>query len=61
MEQCETFKNKDISKLSAKWMEIKNIIEREITQIQKETWYVLTYKWSLAINEKIIMLQYTDP
>ena len=60
MEYCETVKNKDISKLSPKWMELEKIIQSEITQILKETWYVLTYRWILAINERILMLQYTD-
>jgi len=46
---------------SNKWMELENIILNEVTQIPKDTWYVLTYQWILVIKYNITMLQSTDP
>ena len=66
-EKCDTFiqwhtiqllKNKDILKLAGKWMERKKITPNEVTQTQKDTYgvYSLTYKWTLVIKCRIIML-----
>jgi hypothetical protein len=38
--------------------ELENIILSKMIQTQK--WYVLTYKWILAVKYRIPMLQFTD-
>ena len=42
-------------------MELENIILSEVAPIQKDTWYILTYKWTLAIKYRTTTLQSTDP
>ena len=55
-------KNKDIINLAGKWMELENIILREVAMSPKgHAWYVLTYKWILATNYRIPMVYTTDP
>jgi hypothetical protein len=48
-------------KLFGKWMELENIIPREVTQSRKEhIWYALTDKWILAQKLRIPKIQTTD-
>ena len=35
MEYCTAEKNNDILKFASKWMDLENIVLREVTQIQK--------------------------
>lgn len=51
MENYSAIKNKDIMALASKWIEVENIILSEVTQTkERHIWYVLTYKWTLAIK-----------
>ena len=36
-------------KFAGKWMELENIILSEVFQPLRHAWFVLTYKWILAI------------
>ena len=36
-------------KFAGKWMELENIILSEVSQTLRHAWFVLTYKWILAI------------
>ena len=47
-------------KFLGKWMELEDIILNEVTQSQKNTWYALTDKWTLAQKLSILKLQFTD-
>jgi hypothetical protein len=43
-------------------MKLENVILSEVMQTpERHVWYVLTYKWTVAIECRIIMLQSTDP
>jgi hypothetical protein len=42
MEYYTAIKNNDFMKFAGKWMTLENIILSEVTQTQKETWYVIT-------------------
>jgi hypothetical protein len=45
MEYYSAIKNDDFVKFLSKWMELENVILRELTQITKEhTWYALIDK-----------------
>jgi hypothetical protein len=45
MEYYSAIKNKDITKLAVKWMELENINLSEVTKTLKDTYgYVLIYK-----------------
>ena len=46
VEYYSASKNNDFMKFLGKWMELKNIILREVTK--KHTWYALTDKWIWA-------------
>jgi hypothetical protein len=59
MEYYLSIKSKNIMNFSVKWMEVGNIITSEVTQNQKEARHVFTYKWILAIMNRITMLQTT--
>ena len=47
-------------KLLCTWIELENIILREVTQSQKSTQYALTDKWILAQKLRIRKTQFTD-
>jgi hypothetical protein len=48
-------------KFLGKWIELDNIILSEVTQITKEhTWYILSDKWILAQNFRILKILFTD-
>ena len=47
-------KNKDIMNIARKWMELQNIY---LTGLKDYASYVLTYRWILAINYKIPLIQ----
>ena len=53
-------KNNDFMKCSDKWIELENIILSEVTQTQKNTWYVLINKWILTQKLRMHMIQPTD-
>lgn len=62
MKYHPAIKTKDIMKFAYQWTELQNVILSEVTQIQEETWNVITYKWTiLAIKYRITMLQSPDP
>jgi hypothetical protein len=44
---------------SGKWMELENLGLSKLTWAPKITWYVFTFKWILAVEKMIIMLQLT--
>ena len=44
-------------KFAGRWMELENTV----TDPEKHTCYVLTYKWTLAIKCRRIMLQLIEP
>ena len=48
-----------IKKCLVKCVELENIILSEVTQTQKDI-QVLTYKWTLVIKYRTIMLQFTN-
>jgi hypothetical protein len=45
MEYYTAIKNNEFMKFLSKWMDLEDIILREVTQSQKNTWYALTEKW----------------
>ena len=48
-EYYSAIKNNEYMKFLGKWMELKNIILSEVTQITNEhTWYAFTDKWILV-------------
>jgi len=53
MEYYSTIKNSDFMKFIGKWMELENILS-EVTQLKKNTWYVLTDKWVLAPKLRLL-------
>jgi hypothetical protein len=62
MEYYSAIKNKDIMCVAGKWIEFEIIILSGVSQTQKEhAWYILNYKWILAIKYSIPMLYSTDP
>jgi len=60
MEYYSPIKYKDILNFVDKLMKLENIILSEVTQSQ-QVWYILIYKWTLAIKCRTTMLQSTDP
>jgi hypothetical protein len=55
MECYSVIKNEDIKNFAGKWMELEIIILNKV-----HAWYVLTYKWILAIKYWIPTLYSTD-
>jgi hypothetical protein len=48
-------------KFEGKWMELENVILREVTPDTEElTWYVFAGKWILAQKLRISMIQPTN-
>jgi hypothetical protein len=60
MEYFSAIKNDEFMKFLGKWIELENIILSEVTQLQKNTWYVLTDKWILARKLQITKMQFID-
>jgi hypothetical protein len=61
MENYSAYKNQNTMNFAGKCMKIENIFLSEVNAIPKEhIWYVLTYKWILAIKYRIPMLHSTD-
>ena len=60
MEYYSAIKNNEFMKFLGKWMELETIVLSEVTQSQKNTWYVITDKWILAQNLRTPNIQLTD-
>jgi hypothetical protein len=60
MEYCSAIKYKDIMNFAGKWMEVENIILREVTRSKGHTWYLLSDTWILAQKFRIPMIQLID-
>jgi hypothetical protein len=41
-------KSNDFMTFPGKWIDLENIILHEVTQLQKNTWYILTDEWILG-------------
>lgn len=48
----------DMMTFSGKWMGKKSPCE--IPASERQTWYVIIYKWIVAVKQRITMLQSTD-
>ena len=59
MEYYSAIKNNEFMKYTGKWMDLENIILREVT-LKEHTWYVLTDKWILGKKLRMPMIQLTD-
>jgi len=60
VEYYSTIKNNDFMKFLGKEMELNNVILSEVTQSQKNTWYKLTDKWTLAQKLIVLKIQLKD-
>jgi hypothetical protein len=62
MEYYSAIKNKDIMKFCRQMDRTRKYYpERGNPYPERHTWYLLTYKWILAIKYRIPMLYSTDP
>ena len=52
---------KNILKVANKLTEMEKKILSEVTQFQKDKWFVLTHNWILGIDQRITSLQSTIP
>ena len=57
MKYYSAIKIKNIMNFAGKWMDIKNII---LSEVKGYAWYVLPYKWLLAIKYRITTVYSTD-
>jgi hypothetical protein len=61
VEYYSAIKNKDIIKISGKWMGLENIMSGCNPDPERHAWYELTFKWILVMKYRITMLQSKDP
>jgi hypothetical protein len=50
MKYCSAIKKNEIMSFAAKWMELENIMLREISQAQKDKYHVLAHLQSLDLK-----------